>query len=398
MTNPQNERDTVLEPEILETETVTETEVTAQEEKPKRSKGKRVVLIILLVLLALLLLAGGIVGWMYWQGQKDLLTSQPPVITPPEELVDIDDENRVVYQGVTYEYNPNVTAILVVGVDKEDIQEESVYGQNGQADTLFLATLDTKTGDIHLIPLSRETMVDVDKYAVDGSYLGVEKTQLCLAYAYGSNGAEGCENVVRSVSRLLYGVPINSYVAIDMDGIEAITDTIGGITVTALEDIPHPWKDYLVTQKGKKVTLDGKTAIYYLRHRDTDAQANVRRMKRFRQFFSAFLSVAGNNLKNDIGLLPKYYNVASPYLVSDLSLSKITYLVGNTLSGNNWQDPTYHTISGESVDGGDHNQFHADTASVYEAVLAAFYTPVEGESTTESTTESTNTTAQTDAE
>ncbi len=394
MTNQLNDMETVPETENLGAEVATDTADTTQEDKPKRTKGKRILLIVLLVLLGLLVLAGGIVGWMYWQGQRDLLTSETPVITPPQDLVDMDDENRVVYQGVTYEYNQDVTAILVVGVDKEDIQEESVYGQNGQADTLFLATLDTKTGDMHLIPLSRETMVDVDKYAVDGSYLGVEKTQLCLAYAYGSNGAEGCENVVRSVSRLLYGVPINSYVAIDMDGIEAITDTIGGITVKALEDIPHPWKDYLVAQKGKKVTLDGKTAIYYLRHRDTDAQANVRRMKRFRQFFSAFLSVAGNNLKNDIGLLPKYYNVASPYLVSDLNLSKITYLVGNTLSGNNWQDPTYHTITGESIDAGDHNQFHADTTSAYEAVLAAFYTPVEGTPTTAPT----ETTEQNDAE
>ena len=391
MTNQQNEQEILLETETIETDTATAEDVTTQETKPKHGKGKRVTLIILLVLLGLLLVAGGVVGWMYWQGQRDLLSTQEPVITPPEDVdVDIDDSNRVVYNGVTYEYNPNVTAILVIGVDKENIQEESVYGQNGQADTLFLTTLDTKTGDIHLIPLSREAMVDVDKYAVDGTFLGVEKTQLCLAYAYGSNGEEGCENVVRSASRLLYGVPINSYVAIDMDGIKAITDAVGGITVKALEDIRHPWKEYLIAEKGKKVTLDGQNAIFYLRQRDTDAHANVRRMKRFRQFFSAFLSVAGNNLKSDIGLLPKYYNVASPYLVSDLNLSKITYLVGNTLSGNNWQDPTYHTITGESIDAGDHNQFHADTTSVYEAVLAAFYTPVEGEPTV--------TTAQTDAE
>lgn len=386
MTNPQTDRETRPEPETeievaAETETEaateTETEATTQETKPKRSRAKRVILIILLILLLLILLAAGGLWWMYRQGQKDLLNTETPVITPPETLVDSNDGDRVVYNGVAYEYNKNITAVLVIGVDKTDIQEESVYGQNGQADALFLATLDTETGDIHLIPLSRETMVEVDQYAVDGTYLGVQKTQLCLAYAYAANGEEGCENVVRSVSRLLYGVPINSYVAIDMDGVKAMTDTVGGVPVTALEDIPHPRTGSILIEKGEKITLDGETALTYLRYRESDAQANLRRMQRFKQFFSAFIGRAGGNLQKDIGLLAKYYNTASPYLVTDITLSKMTYLVGCTLSGSNWKDPSYHSITGHSVTGDEHNEFYADSASAYEAVLAAFYNPVE---------------------
>ena len=376
--------------------TDTETDASdAKKTKPKRSRVKKILLILLIILLVLALAAGGTVAWMYRQGQKDLLPPEPPVITPPETLVDSNDGDRVVYNGVAYEYNQNVTAILVVGVDKKDIQEQSVYGQNGQADTLFLATLDTKTGDIHLIPLSRETMVDVDQYAVDGTYMGVEKTQLCLAYAYAANGEEGCENVVRSVSRLLYGVPINSYVAIDMDGVQVLTDTIGGVTVTALESVPHPRKGYNITEKGKKVTLDGQNALTYLRHRDSDPEANTRRMSRFRQFFSAFITKAGGNLKKDISLLPRYYNTASPYLITDITLSKMTYLVGCALSGSNWKDPAYHAIKGEAVAGEEHNEFYADTASAYEAVLAAFYTPVSTPTDTGSTAETAGTTGTT---
>lgn len=396
--NPTEVDTKATEVDVETTRTDTETTATdTQKSKPKRSRVKKVLLILLILLLVLLLAAGGTVAWMYRQGQKDLLTPEPPVITPPETLVDSNDGDRVVYNGVAYEYNENVTAILVIGVDKKDIQEESVYGQNGQADTLFLATLDTKTGDIHLIPLSRETMVDVDQYAVDGTYMGVEKTQLCLAYAYAANGEEGCENVVRSVSRLLYGVPINSYVAIDMDGVKVLTDTVGGVTVTALETVAHPRKGYNITEKGEKVTLTGENALTYLRHRDSDPQANTRRMRRFRQFFSAFIAKAGGNLQKDIGLLPKYYNVASPYLITDITLSKMTYLVGCTLSGSNWKDPAYHTIQGEAVAGEEHNEFYADTASAYEAVLAAFYTPVSTPTDTTDTTASTGDTTGTTA-
>lgn len=373
---------------ILNTDADTEPESPSasanEEEKPRHKRVKkivlRVLLILLIVLVSLILIVAGILFWMYHQGKSELLNDEVPVITPPKEVEDVieyDDGERVTYNGVTYEFNKNVTAVLVVGVDKEDIQEETVYGQNGQADTLFLATLDTENGDIHIIPLSRETMVDVDQYAVDGSYLGVKQTQLCLAYAYGSNGQEGCENVVRSVSRLLYGVPINSYIAIDMEGVEAITDTIGGVPLKALEDVSHPYSGRVITRKGETVTLNGKDALTYMRYRGTDAEANNRRMQRLKQFFTAFINRSGSKLKEDISLLPTYYDTAEPYTVTDINLSKITYLVGCTLTGNDWKNPDYHSISGTSVEGEKHNEFYADTTSAYEAVLAAFYTPVE---------------------
>ncbi len=410
MTSPQTENKSIEEKELedliglpsVSTEEQSPEEQPAEEKPKKRSRVKKILLIILLVLLALLLVAGGLLVWMYRRGQQDLLPSEPPAITPPESLVEGSDGDRVVYNGTVYEYNHNVTAMLVIGVDKKDIQEESTYGQNGQADTLFLTTLDTKTGDVHIIPLSRETMVEVDRYAVDGTYLGVEKTQLCLAYSYAANGEEGCDNVARSVSRLLYGIPINSYVAIDLKGVQTITDTIGGITITGLEDVADPRTGEIIVYEGEETTLNGKQALTYMRHRDTDAQANNRRMQRLKQFFTAFIGKAGGNLKENISLLPKYYNTASPYIVTDITLSKMTYLVGCTLAGNNWKNPEYVTINGRTIDGKDHAEFYATSSSAYEAVLAAFYNVVETPTTTEATAptaaEDTETTAQTEAE
>lgn len=354
----------------------------ADHEKPKaKRRGKRILLIILIILLVLAIAAGGAVWWMYRQGQEDLLEEEVPVIQPPEEIVDTNDGDTVIYQGVTYKYNYNVTAVLVMGVDKEDIQADGTYGQNGQADCLFLATLDTEKGNVNIIPISREAMVEVDQYAVDGTYLGVTTTQLCLAYAYASDGEEGCENVARSVSRLLYGVPINSYVAIEMDGVQAITDRIGGVTVTGTDTIRDPNAHYLVCTKGEEVTLRGKNTLTYLRHRSLDADGNNLRMQRMKQFFTAFIAKAGANVKKDPTQLTKYYNTVSPYVVTDISLSKMTYLAGCTLSGSNWSNPTYLSIKGTSVAGPDHNEFHVDETSAYEAVLAAFYTPVEASTT-----------------
>ncbi len=348
--------------------------MTNPQTKSKHVRVRRGFLIVVMAVLAALAVLAGLYGWLYVRGRQSLLGSGGSISTP-STLVDSDDGDLVVYNGISYRYNENVTAILVMGIDKTDIQAQGVYGQNGQADTLFLAALDTITGAMHIVPISRETMVDINQYAVDGTYIGVKNTQLCLAYAYAASGEDGCRNVARSVSRLLYGVPINNYVAIDMDGVKAITNTVGGVPVTALEDVRNENGDRII-KKGQKVTLKGDTALAYIRDRGTDAQANNHRMQRQKQFFTAFLARTAQKLQENVGRLPGYYNTVSPYVVTNVTLSQVTYLVGRTLSNGGWQSPVYHTITGKTVMGKKHVEFYANSLSAYEAVLASFYKPV----------------------
>ena len=226
-----------------------------------------------------------------------------------------------------------------------------------------------------MIPLSRETMAEVDTYGVGGGYAGIETTQLCLAYAYGKTGAESCENVLRSVRRLLYGVDINAYAAMDLDGLAALTDALGGVTVTVPEDISQnkiSWK------RGQTLTLNGKEARFFTRYRGTDVEANNRRVVRQRLFLSAFMKRMMTRVRTDITRVPAYYQIASPYLVSNVGLSQITYLA-TTLASAPPSEIEYLTIAGDTVMGEKYVEFHADRTSLYEAVLAALYTPVTAE-------------------
>ena len=351
--------------------------MTSQQTESNRPRRKwRVLLIALLAFLLAICVAVGTYAILYHRGRQSLVGGGDQ-ISAPSELVEQVEEDVVSYNGVKYRYNENVTAVLVLGIDKEDIQEDTTYGQNGQADTLFLAALDTKSGSINILPISRDAMVDVNTYAADGSYAGVEKTQLCLAYAYAANGEEGCHNVVRSVSRLLYGVPINNYVAIDLEGVRAMTDVVDGVPLTSLEDVYDDF-NRMTFAKGQKLTLKGEDALSYIRYRSSDAEGNNRRMQRQKQFFTAFLTRTGSQLKKNIGRLPDYYNAAAPYVITNINLSQTTYLVTCALSGGGWSNPTYLSIEGKSVKEGKHSEFYPDTVSVYEAVLQAFYTPIEG--------------------
>lgn len=346
--------------------------------RPRRL-ALRIILITVAVLAAIALVLAGVYYALYRRGRDSLLGHSGSIETP-ESLVDnAEDEGRLVtYEGETYLYNENVVSFLVLGVDKADINADASYGNNGQADSLFLATLDTITGAVKLIPLSRETMTDVNVYASDGSYIGIKKLQLCLAYAYAATPEEGCENVCRSVQRLLYGMPIDGYVAIDLDGLKALNSAVGGVQVTALEDLTfyHSPDDVTQIQKGQTVTLNDKTVIPYIQHRGDDVNANNRRMQRQQQFLNEFIRVAASKVKGNFTLLEKYYNAVKPYAVSDLTLSEITYLASTYLVGGQ-RSLEYLSVTGDTTLGEEYVEFYPDETSLYEAVLAAFYTKAE---------------------
>ena len=165
----------------------------------------------------------------------------------PEEKQSGDDRAKiaceqgkeVTYQGEKYVYNEDLVSILFLGVDKEAFEEGGTVGDGkaGQADALFLLVLDTKTGKSRLIAISRDTMTDVNVYSDLGNFIGTEKLQLCLAYTYGDGKEKSCENTVRAVSRLFYGMPVAAYAALDLDAIAVLTDAVGGVEVTVTKDL-----------------------------------------------------------------------------------------------------------------------------------------------------------------
>ncbi len=348
-----------------------------QSKKIWRRVGK-ISLIVVAVLLAIVLILVAVFAILYYKGRASLLNRDSLVITPPESIVDIieDEGKTVVYKGETYRFNENAVSLLFMGIDKQGIDSDTTYGNNGQADSLFLAVIDTKTGKTNIIPISRESMVDVNRYTVNGTYAGVEKTQLCLAYAYANNAKDGCENVIRSVGRILYGMPIDGYVAIDMDGVITLNRAVGGVKVTVPEDLtvyPRPGVNepqYL--KKGQVLRLDDSNVYGYVRARGKDTDANNRRIQRQKQFLTGFIQLATQQIKADVTTIEKLYHAAEPYTVSSLDLSEITFLA--TTYVNSSGSIEYLTVQGETVMGEKHVEFYPDDTSLYEAILSAFYT------------------------
>lgn len=340
----------------------------------RRQKKKKIRKIILWVLLSVLILivalavaAGVTLSVMYNKG-KVSMSNEEIKVTAPEGAEIIDDGAEVHYKGKKYNFNKNLTSILVMGVDKENIEDIGDEGYNGQADALFLVVADTATGEVDLINISRDSMVNVDVYTPDGTYITNRRMQLCLSYAYGKDEQASAENVIKSLSELMYGIPINSYFTLDVAAVRMLTDEVGGVTV------PEYTSDYS-KPTGRQITLWGKDAEKYIRQRNTAVlDSNLNRMERQKAFISAFASKVVALTKQNIKTPLNLYNSLNGYIYTDIGPDEITYMAGNFLGG--IADMDAYSIAGEVVKGEKYAEYEVDTAALYELVLEVFYTEV----------------------
>ena len=351
-------------------------------EPKKRIRPLKVILILLAVILALMLLAVAAFALISSRGKSELLRKRESDVefrVPDKVDAKIADENTgdVIYKGKKYCYNDKVTSILCMGIDREELNTTGSVGagDSGQADSLFLLVIDTETGKTTIISISRDSMVDVNVYSNTGSYLNTEKLQLCLAYTYGDGREMSCENTVRSVSRLLYGIPINSYAAIDLSAIPVLNDAVGGVEVTVLEDLTI--KDPSLTA-GERILLRGQQAEWYVRSRlveekEATADANNLRMERQKQYLSAFAHKVLQASKEDMTLPITLYDVASDYMVTDVSAAKVAYLA-SLMVQKGFDASSILTVPGESTMGETYAEFHVDEEALYEMILDVFYT------------------------
>ena len=340
----------------------------------KRLKWVLLILVLILLLLVVLFLALKVLGENAMLGRKDEAVE---MTAPEQENIILEDEGETItYKGETYLYNENVTAVLCMGIDREDIEGNvSTIGQSGQADMLMLAILDTENGNVNLWNISRDSMTDVDIYNVDGDYIRTENLQACLAYAYGDGQKTSCENTVRAVSRLLYGMPIQSYAAIDLDAIRPLNDAVGGVEVMIHEEdiLPPRFKP------GTTVLLQGDDVEAYVRSRRTEQpdepiDTNNNRMARQRQYMMNFIQKALHMTKEDLTTPVKLFNIAmeDDHMITNLNMQKVAYLT-TVFSKVNFTEDSFKTVPGEVVAGEEYAEYHVDDEALYQMILDTFY-------------------------
>lgn len=338
--------------------------------KSKRMKRwKKVLISVGCVFLSLILIVVGTFTYLFIKGSSELLDGDY-VITAPQGVEIQNDGEFVVYNGKTYKYNKNITSILFMGVDKRELEETEVQGTGGQADVIVLIAADTETGKIAMINISRDTITDVIVYSANGGYVGTEKQQLCLSYAYGDGKEKSCENTVNSVKRLFYNIPIKSYLALDLDGIAAVNDSIGGVDVTSPETIGS-------FVNGQNYHLEGELAESFIRLRSHEsADANTLRMQRQQVYVTQFMNKVISATKENITTPVDLFNASSPYTCTNLNPSRVLYLAESIVMSDG-MSVEMSSVPGESKMGKEYAEFYVDESKFYEQFLNVFYTQVQ---------------------
>lgn len=341
-----------------------------KKEKKKKNTGKKIALAILIILLLIIIAAVGAFFMLQNMG-KEMVSYDQAEIQVPEQAhaVAENDGKTVEYNGKTYRLNENIASIACLGIDKEELGTRGdIIGTGGQADTNMVLAIDTKSGDVTVIAIPRDIMVDIDLYTVDGEYVGNGNEQLCIAYAYGDGKHTSCKNSVASIQRVLFGMPVNSYISLDMAGIGPLNDAIGGVTVTSNETIGN-------FVAGESVTLYGNDAVDFVHLRDHDTSGSLRRMERQVTYIKAFATKAVKSAVKDFSVISKLYKVSEKYCCTNVGLDNVTYLATTLLSkGVN----SIRTVSvpGEMKMGEKYSEFHMDTTAAYEMILDVFYDEV----------------------
>ena len=343
-------------------------QVRRKKRRRHRSKLKRRLKIAGMVAAVVLLVCGGVALAAYGLMKAGELSFKQPAqdLQTGEDAVSTDEGRTVEYKGQRYALNEDMVSIVFIGYDKMGTGADPSYTA-GQADTVMVVALDTGTGEATVINVPRDSMVDVGEFAGD-AYLGQDVMQLAMAFSYGDGADGSCQNVTTAVSRLLYNMPMQYYVALNVAGIGPLNDAVGGVALTPLQSIPGTG-----IVEGEPTVLYGENAQKYVRWRDTSQlDSSSMRQQRQMQYVEEFVKKAFANAHGNAGSFIDLYEVAKEYSVTNLGMGEYMFLAAEMLShGITSMDVV--TLPGEVVPGSQFVECHLDKDAVYQTVLDVYY-------------------------
>lgn len=329
-------------------------------------KGTAAILAVVLVLLA------GMLWLQRWENTQDAPVSSSGEVSSVESDAPVDDREITYYNGTAYARREDLETVLLLGVDKFEGETPEGYLNNQQADFLLLLVMDKQHETCTPIQLNRDTMTEIQILGVTGEPAGTFTGQLALAHTYGSGEEDSCENTVLAVSNLLYGMEIDHYVSLTMDGVALLNDLVGGVTVEVLDDFSGI-DDSLV--QGETVTLQGQQALTYVRSRGgLEDSSNLHRMDRQRQYLAALQQQLKAAVQQEDGFTLDALLQLNEYMVSDCTVNQLSDL-GDSLA--TYQVSDILTTPGDAQEGEVFMEFTVDEAALQQLVMDVFYEPVE---------------------
>lgn len=332
--------------------------------KNKESKKKIWPMVLSLILSLVIGVGAGAFVWRYYKNQQRTQSVNEPADNAENTQVTGD---TIVYGGKRYQYNTDLTNILFMGVDKQEaVTLGSMPGRAGQADCIMLVSLNKTDKTARILQISRDSMTAVDIYDASGNYYTSVEAQLATQYAYGNGGQSSIWAMKKTVSELLYDMPIAGCFSMTIEGISTLNDAIGGVSITVPEDYTDIDPAFV---QGTTLTLTGEQAEKYVRKRDINMEgSNSGRMQRQVQYITALLTQIKSQMSNSMDFYGTYYPLVESDVVTDLSAAEL-----NDMASYTYLTDEVAYVPGEVVPGEVNEEYHVDEAELQKLLVKMFY-------------------------
>lgn len=334
----------------------------------KAIRQRKICMLLIIILIIVLSILGG--GY-YLLSQKNASSPQNGgQNSDSRNQTDLSQNSDIVeYKGETYKYNDHLSNYLFLGIDtRETVDTYQSQVDAGQADAIFLVSMDRATEKIKVLFIPRDSMTRIEVFNPYGQSLGETTDHLNIQYAFGDGKEKSCELMKTAVSNMLDGLPIQGYCSMNMDGISVITDFVGGIQLTipddSLADVNPEYK------KGAVVDITGETAEQFVRYRDIDkTQSALVRQERQKTFLQALVQKAQEKAGEDAGFVTGLYDSVKSYTVTNMGNDIFAKLLAASQNG----ITDTETVPGEGTHGENFDEYHIDEDALSDLIISMFY-------------------------
>lgn len=204
---------------------------------------------------------------------------------------------------------------------------------NFRSDVMILLAIDLKNDKVDMISIPRDSYASI--YDTKG------KWKINAAFAKGGSAdGDGFHYAIQTVSALMGDISIPYYAGVNMTGIKALVDAMGGVDYDV--DIP-------ITLNGRKLEtgyqhLNGQQVLDYCRARKGISTDIGRIDRQQRMLFSIFeqLQSSGMLLK-----IPEIYSALDDMIYTNLNLEQMAALAGFAMRLDTEKDMQRHTLEGQ---------------------------------------------------
>ncbi len=335
----------------------------------KGPSNKALLILLLAILLALVITAAVVFG-------RNAVINQDGQAQPAEEPQR--EGTYILYNGKEYKYDDSRINLLFLGIDKDlPMEEARTEYDMGLADAILLVSLDGTDKTMDIIAIPRETMTAITQIDKDGNPTGIEETVLTFQYAYGKTAQQSGELMLQAVSRLMHGIPIQKYCAVNFNAIPLLNDEVGGVEVEVLENLTNLHPEFI---QGNTVHLNGQMAFDYVHYRDTGRHGTtITRMDRQKQYIMAYLQKMKTFGEESIESLYDLYERLGENMSANITTEDMVALT-NTFSEITMEDIEQQRIPSEIRTGEDYDVYYdmyiADDEALKKMIIDIFYEEV----------------------